>query len=94
MNHRIQVGIVGDYDPQRLSHLATNEALEHTAKVLNAPLDIVWIATPTPRDVDHKAILSHYDALWCAPGSPYESTEGALAAIRYAREQKVPFLGT
>ena len=33
-------------------------------------------------------------ALWCVPGSPYRSMQGALTAIRYARENKLPFLGT
>src|SRR6202035_2217342 len=38
--------------------------------------------------------LSGFDAIWLVPGSPYESAEGALAAIRTAREQRIPFLGT
>src|SRR5208282_6192757 len=32
--------------------------------------------------------------LLCSPGSPYKSLDGALAGIRYARENKVPFIGT
>lgn len=39
-----------------------------------------------------RARLPH--AIWCVPGSPYASTEGALAAIRFARETRRPFLGT
>jgi CTP synthase (UTP-ammonia lyase) len=38
--------------------------------------------------------LSGFDAIWAVPGSPYESAEGALAAIRTVREQRIPFLGT
>jgi len=34
------------------------------------------------------------DALWCAPGSPYRSLDGALEALRYGREHGVPTLGT
>src|SRR5690606_34825706 len=32
--------------------------------------------------------------VWCVPGSPYRSMDGALGAIRWTREHGVPFLGT
>src|SRR5204862_344720 len=38
--------------------------------------------------------LSPFDAIWCVPNSPYASMEGALCAIRFARESGRPFLGT
>ena len=40
------------------------------------------------------ATLKPFHALWCAPGSPYKSMDGALQAIQFAREKKWPFLGT
>ena len=53
-------------------------------------LDPYWIATPDVSEGD----LSGFDAIWLLPGSPYESTEGALVAARVARERRIPFLGT
>jgi CTP synthase (UTP-ammonia lyase) len=94
MNHQLQVGLIGDYDPQRLSHIATVDALYHAAQALSISADVSWVATPGLDGANPEAILTQYDALWCAPGSPYQSTEGALSAIRYARERNVPFLGT
>lgn len=38
--------------------------------------------------------LHYFDGFWCVPGSPYRDTDGALRAIRFAREQRRPFLGT
>jgi CTP synthase (UTP-ammonia lyase) len=38
--------------------------------------------------------LAGYSGFWCVPASPYRSTEGALAAIRFARETGRAFLGT
>jgi YD repeat-containing protein len=38
--------------------------------------------------------LSRFDGLWIAPASPYRSMDGALTAIRYARERGVPLVGT
>jgi CTP synthase (UTP-ammonia lyase) len=42
----------------------------------------------------HDAFGEGFDGLWCVPGSPYASMEGALNAIRQARESGLPFLGT
>jgi CTP synthase (UTP-ammonia lyase) len=91
---RVLIGIIGDHDPHRLSHVATVDALHHAAQALAVSLDISWVATPTLDAEDPETVLAPYGALWCAPGSPYKSTAGALAAIRYARERDVPFLGT
>ena len=53
-------------------------------------LDPYWIATPDVAGCD----LSRFDAIWLVPGSPYDSADGAIAAVRTAREQGLPFLGT
>src|SRR5260370_1623394 len=56
-------------------------------------IETAWLLT---RSVEHavKERLGGYDALWSVPASTYESMEGALRAIRFAREHAVPFLGT
>ena len=41
-----------------------------------------------------QARLEPYAALWCVPGSPYQNTQGVIDAIRFARVQRRPFLGT
>jgi CTP synthase (UTP-ammonia lyase) len=87
------VGVIGDYEPDRLSHAATNAALDHAAKTLSVTLDRVWLPTPSLEGAP-EAILGRFDALWCSPGSPYKSMCGALNAIQYARERGVPFIGT
>ena len=94
MSHPIRVGIIGDHDPQRLSHVATIDALDHAAQVLALPLEIEWMPTPSLDTPNVDTRLAAYDALWCSPGSPYRSAAGAHAGIRYAREREIPFLGT
>ena len=89
----LRVGVIGDYDPDRLSHTATNNALDHAASALSVALDRVWLPTQL-LDGDPEATLRPFDALWCSPGSPYKSTRGALRAIRFAREKGAPFIGT
>jgi CTP synthase (UTP-ammonia lyase) len=95
MNQRLTVGIIGDYDPKTFfSHISTNEALSHAASVLSVSTDFTWLPTPSLVGQSTGTTLKQFDALWCAPGSPYESMEGALQAIRFAREGGFPFIGT
>jgi CTP synthase (UTP-ammonia lyase) len=82
-----RVGIVGDFDQGNRTHLATNDALGDVG------LELEWVSTEAIGD-DPATRLRPYDALWIAPASPYRSMDGALAAIRYARERGVPLVGT
>jgi CTP synthase (UTP-ammonia lyase) len=49
---------------------------------------------PTDASGDWDEHLAAYDGVWIAPASPYRSMDGALAAVRYARERGVPLVGT
>ncbi len=92
MSSRITLGIIGDYDG-RPSHLATEEAVKHAALKLGITIQCDWLPTA---GFEHGMVneLYYYDGLWCAPGSPYKSMNGAINAIRFAREHNYPFLGT
>ena len=94
MNAPLRVGIIGDFNPQLRSHVATNEALRHAASALSVMVDAVWLPTPSLAQADCTTTLQRFDALWCAPASPYHSMQGALTAIQFSREQGWPFLGT
>jgi CTP synthase (UTP-ammonia lyase) len=93
MTTNVWIGIIGDYNPDSHSHQATNSALQHAADHLHLTIAIEWLPTPLLiHDTDTQ--LRRFDALWCAPGSPYQSMDGALRGIRFAREQGWPFIGT
>ena len=89
----IKIGIIGDFDPARPSHIATNDALNHSADYLKINIEIEWIPTESLEN-DMVKSLRQFDGLWCAPGSPYKSMNGAINAIRFARENDYPFIGT
>ena len=82
-----KIALVGDYNEAALAHRAIPEALRLVGKV-----EGVWVPTDSIRDAP--VDLAHYDALWVVPASPYKNMEGALDAIRFARESGMPFLGT
>jgi CTP synthase (UTP-ammonia lyase) len=93
MAHTLHIGLIGDYQPEVKAHQAIPRALVLAGADLGVAVKPVWLATPClegcPED-----LLGNFDALWAVPATPYDSMEGALSAIRYAREQEVPFLGT
>lgn len=94
MNQSLRIGVIGDFDPNYPSHVATNEALAHAAGALSVALMCSWLDTQSLNEEASETTLKKFDALWCAPGSPYESTAGALRAIQFAREEGWPFIGT
>ena len=94
MNRPLRVGIIGDFDPSYSSHAATNNALSQAARAMSLSLDLSWLSTLSLDEEGSRMVLEQFDALWCAPGSPYKSMNGALRAIRFAREHDWPFVGT
>jgi CTP synthase (UTP-ammonia lyase) len=82
------IGVVGDFDPGAVTHQATNRALT------DAGLDFDWVPTPEVPPDEPASRLDGYAGLCIAPASPYRSMEGALAAIRFARERGVPLVAT
>ncbi len=93
MPKALTVGVIGDFNPRSETHTATNLSFNHSASSLEVEVNVEWV--PTRSLEEHaKDRLDHFDALLCAPGSPYESMKGALNGIRFARENDRPFLGT
>lgn len=93
MEQAIKVGVIGDFSPDNHTHIATNEAIYHTAENLAISVDACWLPTRSLENHTNSS-LEKFDAFWCSPGSPYQSMAGALLAIQFAREQDYPFIGT
>ena len=91
MKRKITVGLVGDYNASVPAHRAIPVALQLAARALEVQVEPAWVPT---EEVESVARVARYDGLWCVPASPYRSMDGALLAIRHARESQTPFLGT
>jgi CTP synthase (UTP-ammonia lyase) len=94
MRRAIRIGIVADYNSNNKYHVATEESIAHAAAQLQTNADSVWLDTDTLDNFAAEASLTECDGIWCGTSSPYRSMEGALRAIRFAREKSVPFVGT
>lgn len=88
----MKIALVGDHSPDVVAHRAIPIALQLAADSAGRGVESCWVATRDVRDAP--AELAGFSAVWLAPASPYENMAGALAAIRFARETRRPFLGT
>lgn len=91
MRTNINIGLIGDHSDAVPAHRAIPLALKSSAKASDIEVRFEWVPTD---EIKTAARFSRYDGLWCVPGSPYHSMEGALIAIRHTRESRVPFIGT
>jgi CTP synthase (UTP-ammonia lyase) len=90
----VRIGILGDFNPDFRSHHATNDSLQHASATLNLSVESQWIPTPSLLEPQAQKLLESFDGLWASPGSPYNSFDGMLKGIEFARKRDWPFLGT
>ena len=88
------IAIVADFNASNHSHRATNQAIQHSSEALGTTFGACWINTEKVAGANPAVLLRDFSGLWIGPASPYRSAEGALAAIRVARESRIPLLGT
>jgi CTP synthase (UTP-ammonia lyase) len=86
------IALVGDYSPQVPAHVAIPRAFEMIGAAGGPELDFHWVGTTEVKDAARD--LAEFSAVWLVPASPYKNMHGALAAVRWARETRRPFLGT
>jgi CTP synthase (UTP-ammonia lyase) len=90
----LQIAIVADYQEDLPSHDATDAAILHAARWLGINYATEWIPTDLLDTAKPEHVLRFSRAILIGPGSPYLSMQGALNAIRIARESGRPLLGT
>lgn len=89
----VKIGIVGKYVDLKESYKSLNEALIHSGVSNNAKVELVYIDSETINDKSVSNILSEVSAILVPGGFGERGAEGKIAAIKYARENKVPFFG-
>jgi CTP synthase (UTP-ammonia lyase) len=88
---KAKIAIVGDFDQTKKSHALLNQSLDWLGETHEFSYE--WLDTERVEKENGK-LLDRYCGIWSAPGSPFKSLEGALTAIRHARENNIPHLGT
>jgi CTP synthase len=88
----ITLGMVGKYVELTESYKSLIEALRHAGIHTLTRVNIEYIDSEVFETSD-RAGLNHFEAILVPGGFGKRGTEGKIAAIRYARENKVPYLG-
>jgi CTP synthase (UTP-ammonia lyase) len=82
----VRIAVVGDENNSFESHRELNAVIP----LLGDDVRAEWVAT----DSELVRGLGGFDGIWLVPGSPYADDAAAIDAVRFARENDVPFLGT
>ena len=89
----VKVALVGKYIQLNDAYLSVVEALRHACIAQDASLDLHWVCSEQIESEGAQALLKGMDAVVVPGGFGNRGVDGKIAAIRWAREQRVPFLG-
>ena len=89
----VQITMVGKYIDLRDAYKSLNEALVHGGIQQELKVEIKYVDSELLESSDVKEILENSDAILVPGGFGERGIEGMIAAARYARENKIPYLG-
>lgn len=89
----VKVAVVGKYVQLNDAYLSVVEALRHACIENDASLDLHWICAEKIEEEGSNDLLTGMDAIVVPGGFGSRGVDGKIAAIQWAREQRVPFLG-
>jgi CTP synthase len=92
-SRQVVIGFVGKYVELTESYKSLNEALVHGGIGNDCRVTIRYIDSEEIERSGAEASCAGVDGILVAPGFGARGTEGKIAAIRYAREQRIPFFG-
>jgi CTP synthase len=89
----VNVAIVGKYVNLRDAYLSVIEALRHGGFHHRVRVDISWVSSDDLAEGEVSKVLEGIDGIVVPGGFGWRGVEGKLEAVRYVREQGLPFLG-
>lgn len=91
--YRVNIGFVGKYLELKESYKSLIEALIHSGAHLDTRVNISWIDSEKIEEQGAEVFLRDCDSVLVAGGFGNRGVEGKIKAIRYARENRLPYLG-
>ncbi len=89
----VTIGIVGKYVELPDAYKSISESFIHAGSANNTKVQIKWVHSENLTDKNTEEILKECKGILVAPGFGHRGLEGKLNAVRYARENNIPFLG-
>lgn len=92
-NKEVTIGLVGKYVSLHDAYLSINEALKHAGYELNTFVNIKWIDSEELKEDNYENMLTDLDGIIIPVGFGNRGIEGMILAVKYARENIIPFFG-
>ena len=92
-SHEVTIGLVGKYVSLKDAYMSVAEALNHGGFENDCEVEILWIQAEDVEKEGAEKLLNAVDGIIVPGGFGDRGINGKIAAIRYARENKIPFLG-
>jgi len=89
----VQIGLIGKYVELKDAYKSISEAFVHAGAANQLKVKVKMIHSESINSGTVKHLLKDLDGILVAPGFGERGIEGKILAIRYARENKIPFLG-
>ena len=89
----VTIALVGKYVSLHDAYLSVAEALTHGGIENEVKVEVRWVDSESVNDENAAALLAGCHGVLVPGGFGSRGVEGKIAAIRYARENRVPFLG-
>ena len=89
----VKIALVGKYTQLGDAYLSVAEALRHGSIATGAKLEIEWVNSEDLEEQGAAALLADVQGIVVPGGFGIRGVEGKIAAIQYARERQIPFLG-
>lgn len=89
----VRIAVVGKYTQLLEAYKSINEALTHGGIANKYKVKIKWIDSELLEKNDPNEYLSDVSAILVPGGFGQRGTDGKIAAVKYAREHKIPYLG-
>lgn len=90
---KVKIALVGKYVELRDAYISVVESLQHGGIENSVDVEIKWIQAEDLNNSNCEELLKDMDGILVPGGFVDRGIEGKLQAIKYARENKVPFLG-
>jgi CTP synthase len=90
---KVRIALVGKYVELKDSYKSIAEAIGHAGAVNECDVEVDWIHSEHLKPAEVDKHLKGIDGMIVAPGFGERGIEGKIEAIRFARENKIPFLG-
>mgnify|MGYP000817617038 FL=1 len=90
---KVTIALVGKYVQLHDAYISVVEALKHGGITNHATIDIKWVDSETVTEDNVDELLGKVDGILVPGGFGTRGIEGMITAIKYARENKIPFLG-